>query len=310
MDAPSEPRVLFEWFPDGENVKSIFMSDVTLSVPPERVVPESDGAAVHASWSNDGSAFAWEVLMDDDTSSVWTAEADGSHPVERVVCEAPPCVEMSYPSFSPDDRNLLVTRYDVTLDGRWGPSHLVLVDVSTGEQTVIASTRDGTTSFYSSSMSPDGSMVAVALETYVDETQARMSGSEILVVDTDPTTPDPPMSITDPGLFAGYPRWHPADDRILFASWDLDAFQGDEPSQLYTVASDGSHLTRITNVDHVATARRPGEADWTPDGSRIITSLGVVADGRVVDVKIGYVDPATGAITESATSGAMPSLQP
>ena len=40
-------------------------------------------------------------------------------------------------------------------------------------------------------------------------------------LDTDPATGDHPVTVTPADLFAGYPRWHPTDDRILFASWDL-----------------------------------------------------------------------------------------
>jgi Tol biopolymer transport system component len=216
---------------------------------------------------------------------------------------------MSYPSFSPDDSQLLVTQFDMDANGDWGPSHLVLVDLATGEQTVIAST-DNTTAFYSATMSPDGSRVAAALETYTDATQNERTASEIVVVDSDPATDDAPVRVTDPALFAGFPRWHPTDDRILFASWDLDAYQGGEKSQLYSVSADGSALTQITKVDYATTRRRPGEAIWTPDGEQIIASIGVVVDGNVADVKIAYIDPSTGEIKESAASGAMPSLQP
>jgi Tol biopolymer transport system component len=309
-DLPVEPRVLYEWYPANERVKTIIVSDESLSQPPVRVVPEADGAAVHSNWSHDGTMFAWEVLRDDNTSSVWTANADGSEPTERAVCSAAPCVEMSYPSFSSDDSSLLVTQFDLEENGDWGPSHLVLVDLDTGEQTVIASTADGATAFYSSTVSPDGSQVAAALETYTDTSENVRTKSEIVVVDTDPNTDDAPIPVTDPELFAGYPRWHPTTDRILFASWDLDAYQSGEESQLYTVAGDGSGLVRITKVDYATTSRRPGEANWTPDGRQIIASIGVVDGGRVVDVKIAYIDPTTGEITETTASGAMPSLQP
>jgi Tol biopolymer transport system component len=309
LSLPPEPLVLYEWYPAGENTKTIIVSDDELTAPPVRVVPESDGAAVHSSWSRDGSQFTWEVLAGD-TATVWTANADASDPKEQVVCEAAPCVEMSYPAFSPDGSQLLVTRFDIADGGDWGPSHLVVVDLATGEQTIIASTADGTTSFYSATWSPDGSYVAAQLETYPDASQSTTTGSEIVLVDTDPATADAPTPITDPALFAGYPRWHPTDDRILFASWDLDGFQGDEQSQLYTVGSDGSGLTQITNVDYTTTSRRPGEASWTPDGTRIIASVGVVQGGRVVDVKVSWIDPTTGAITETSASGAMPTLQP
>ncbi len=309
-ELPSPPRVLYEWYPAGENVKTIIVSDETLRTPPVRVVPDGDGAAVHASWSTDGTQLTWEVLRSNDTSSVWTADADGSNPVERVTCLADPCVEMSYPAFSPDDSKLLVTRFDLAPDGNWGVSHLVVVDLATDEQTIIASTEDGTTSFYSGTWSPDGSQVAVALETYTDPSQSNRSGAEIVVYDTDPSTDDEPVTITPAELFAGYPRWHPTENRILFASWDIDAYQGSEPSQLYSAAADGSELTQITNVDYSTTQRRPGEATWTPDGNRIIATIGVVINGGLGDAKVAYIDPTTGAITETEASGAMPDLQP
>jgi hypothetical protein len=309
-DLPAEPRVLYEWYPADERVKTIIMSDATLSAPPVRVVPAADGAAVHSNWSHDGTMFAWEVLRNDNTSSVWSANADGSRPTERAVCSAAPCVEMSYPSFSSDDSHLLVVQFDLETNGDWGPSHVVLIDLASGNQTKIASTADGTTAFYHPTMSPDGSQVAVALETYTDATENDRIGSEIVVIDTDPDTDDTPVAITDPTLFAGFPRWHPTDDRILFASWDLDAYQGDEESQLYSVSADGSGMTQITKVDYTTTRRRPGEANWTSDGRQIIASIGVVEGGRVIDVKIAYIDPATGEVIETTASGAMPSLQP
>ena len=307
---PPEPRVLYEWFPAGADEKTIVVSDVDLATPAVPLVPETDGAAVHASWSRDGAAFTWEVLRGDGTASVWTANADGTEPQERVVCDGPPCVQMSWPAFSPDGAGLLVVRYDLADGGDWGPSHLVAVDLASGDQTIVASTADGSTAFYLPTWSPDGSRVAATLETYTDASEEERTASEIVVVDTDPATPEAPVAVTDPGLFASYPRWHPTEDRILFASWDLDAYQGDEPSQLYTVASDGSALTQVTSVDYATGAHRPGEASWTPDGRGIIASMGVVEGGRVVDVKVSWIDPITGEIVETGASGAMPTLQP
>ncbi len=306
---PPPPLVLSEWYPSGESTKSIIVSDESLTAPPVRVVPKGTGAAVHASWSHDGSEFTWEVLGDD-TATIWTANADGSNAVERVACKAAPCVEMSYPAFSPDDSQMLVVQYDKTSDGDWGSSHLVTVDLETGEQTTIASTTDGTTAFYHPTWSPDGSKVAATLESYPDASEERIDKSVIVVVDTDPTTAAAPKAVTDPALFAGYPRWHPTADRILFASWDLDAFHGGEKSQLYTVASNGSGLEQITKVDYKTTSGRPGEASWTPDGKRIIASMSVVEGGTVTDVKVAWIDPTTGEITKTTASGAMPSLQP
>lgn len=306
---PVAPMVLYEWYPEGETTKTIIVSDAKLQTPPVRIVPAGSGAAIHSNWSPDGSMLTWEVLAED-TAAIWTANADGSDPAEVVTCLADSCVQMAWPSFATTSQQLLVTRYDLADNGDWGPSHLVLVDLASGGQTIIASTPDGSTSFYMSTMSPDGSQVAATLETYTDSTQNVRTKSEVVVIDTDPSTADSLQPITAAELNAGYPKWHPTDDRILFASFDLDAYQGAEESQLYTIAPDGTELTQVTHVDYTTTRRRPGEAAWTPDGQRIIASIGVVENGSVVDVKIAYVDPATGEIDETEASGAMPSLQP
>ncbi|NQX13704.1 PD40 domain-containing protein [Microbacteriaceae bacterium VKM Ac-2855] len=306
---PLEPRTLLEWYPNGANHKTIYVSDAAAADAAVQIVPDSAGNSVHASWSHDGEEIVWEVLSDNDTATVWTAHADGSDPRQEVACAEDPCVEMSWPAFSPDGTRILSTRYDREPGGDWGPSHLVVTDRGTGDQTILASTNDGATAFYSSSWSPDGSHIAAQLETYPDATESEITGSSIVVTDADPATTVPPTRITDAALFAGYPRWHPTEDRILFASWDLNAFQGDEASQLYTVTPDGFELTQITHIN-TADGIRPGEASWTPDGTRIITALGTVSRQEVVTVTIGFVDPATGDIDATNQSGAMPSLQP
>ncbi len=86
--------------------------------------------------------------------------------------------------------------------------------------------------FYSGTWSPDGSQVSAAVETYTGDER---TAAEIVVVDTHPATPEAPTPVTNPALFAGYPPWRPTDARILFASWDPDAHQGAEPSQLCTL---------------------------------------------------------------------------
>ena len=207
---PPEPLVLYEWYPVGEDTKSIIVSDDELSAPPVQAGARSRMAQP--------STPAGRTTVRSSRGRYWettTPSACGRRtPTARTrpsgwCAQAPPCVEMSYPAFSPDDEQLLVTRFDIAADGDWGPSHLVVVDLATGEQTVIASTADGSTAFYSATWSPDGSHVAAALETYTDATENTRSGSTIVVVDTDPATTDPPTPVTDAALFAGYPRLAP-----------------------------------------------------------------------------------------------------
>lgn len=306
-DLPASPMILFEWYPAGGDTKTVIVTDEGATVGAVQIVPDAAGNAVHAAWAPSGEEFAWEVLGDPE-GSVWTAKADGSGANETVTCEADPCVQMSFPAYSPDGTRMLVTRYDIDDSGTWSSSHLVIVDLATVDQSVVASTADGSTSFYSGSWSPDGTRIAAQLETYPDDEQEEITSSVIVVVDVDPATPDAPVAVTDPALFAGYPRWHPTDDLVLFASWDLDAFHAGEDSQLYTVASDGSGLAQITHVG--PDDGRPGEATWTPDGKRIIASIGIVIDDVVQDVKVAWIDPATGEIEQLSQSGAMPTLQP
>lgn len=259
----------------------------------------TSGCSSGCGWARDKGVLPLDAPIQDERGGGDSSPGSGSAPA------AGP----SWPAFSPDSTRILATRYDRGPDGGWGPSHLVVVDRGTGEQTIVASTSDGTSAFYSSSWSPDGSRVATQLETYPDGTESETTGSRIVVTDVDPATIETPAPITDAALFAGYPRWHPTGDRILFASWDLDAFHGDEASQLYTVSPDGSGLTQITHIP-TSEGTRPGEASWTPDGAGIIAALGTVPRAEVVTVRIAFVDPVTGEVDATDQSGAMPTLQP
>jgi len=59
------------------------------------------------------------------------------------------------------------------------------------------------------------------------------------------------------------PTWSPDSNTILFAS------DRNGSVQLYTVKTDGSKLTRITNLPAIR-----GRSDWSPDGQYIVTYSG------------------------------------
>ena len=51
--------------------------------------------------------------------------------------------------------------------------------------------------------------------------------------------------LTDWSMYANYPDWRPGSDEIVFSTYGLGEFQAtDEPSNLYTIKSDGSGLDR------------------------------------------------------------------
>ena len=71
-----------------------------------------------------------------------------------------------------------------------------------------------------------------------------------------------PRQVTPWSLNAGGANWSPDGARILFQSYrDCSCSQ---TSEVYTVAVDGSTLTRLTNVG------RNIEPNWSPDGKKIV----------------------------------------
>jgi predicted Rdx family selenoprotein len=105
-----------------------------------------------------------------------------------------------------------------------------------------------------------------------------------------------PKSITK---LVGGPRadWHMTDDLIVFCTNDVGSVQvTDEPSNLFTVRSDGSKLTQIT--DYGPGKERASQPTWTADGRIIFDhitgaddELGTVAfinsDGSGLEIAVG-----------------------
>ena len=97
--------------------------------------------------------------------------------------------------------------------------------------------------------------------------EADLTRTAIGVVDLDAKTPSW-KRLTDWTLWATYPDWHPSKGLIVFSTrpWgDLP----DGPSNLYTIAPDGSALTRITTYGDFGHADPPAvtalDARWDPD---------------------------------------------
>jgi TolB protein len=65
------------------------------------------------------------------------------------------------------------------------------------------------------------------------------------------------------GITGWDPTWSPDGRDILFAS------DKNGTVQLYTIRTDGSKLTRITNLPAIR-----GRSDWSPDGQYIVTYSG------------------------------------
>jgi len=70
---------------------------------------------------------------------------------------------------------------------------------------------------------------------------------------------------TETGTEIDAPRWSPDGTSLVFWEGHYDASGAVDRTAVFTVRADGSHLRRLT-----AWAMDAGEADWSPDGRRIV----------------------------------------
>jgi len=224
-------------------------------------------------WSPAGSRLAFERYTDPSWTSgaVWTAAADGSDARQLAACPGGSCRSLRMPAWSPDGTGIAVVRYDVAADGvTAGPSAIVVIDVANGDPRTVAETRGGRTSFANPRWSPDGRSMVLEIDRYSSAKQDVMTGSAIAIVKVDGAASAEPRLVTRYEDFGSHPDWSSDGRRIVFGSYDIDAFAkgGTGPSNLFIVAVDGGAPTAVTDLP--LGGSRAGQASWTPDGARII----------------------------------------
>lgn len=302
---PQVPReLLFEWYPTNGTDKTIMTVDDAGST--RMLEPVADSAFVHADWSPDGESIVFEALSDDGAARIMRADAMLSAAEPLAECLAPPCQQLAWPAWSHDGTRIVVVQYDGAADGSWGPSHLVVIDVATGEREVVSSTPDGTTAYYKPRWSNDDDELVVQLETSPDATQSSVIRSVLEVVPSDGSAPG--TAITSPELFAAHADWHPTDDLVVFQTFDFGPFPDlSNRSQLYTVRADGSQLVQLTTDEPPGT--RIGAPSWSPDGRSLVA---VVGHGNEHDppVELARVDLQDGHVELLGVAGAAPRLRP
>lgn len=75
------------------------------------------------------------------------------------------------------------------------------------------------------------------------------------------------------------PRWSPDGSRIVFGRY-LDPDSGGTGFELFTVASDGTGLTQLTdNADYNTT-----DADWSPDGQWMVIASRILSGSGLYDL--------------------------
>jgi Tol biopolymer transport system component len=196
---------------------------------------------------NHGSRIAFTRLVDDVTDStqdfrlhaeIWIMNGDGSQP-RRLTFNTTDDLGATW---SPDGKSIAFygTQFGPGRDGALvaiPPSHVFLVDVATGIQTVLTPGRFP-------SWSPDGHRIAF---------DSSGPASKIFVINADGSGLE--QIAGQPAARNIRPDWSPNGGRLAFAS----GTNGNE--RIYVIDADGSDLTLL------AIGNAP---DWSPDGRRIL----------------------------------------
>lgn len=247
---------------------------LTLIRPDEtgsHVILGPPGDQVHADWSPDGSQIAY-VQVTDTASDVWITDPQGTNRVP-LLAEYP--AELSglfwdNPAWSRDGSQIAMVGYEGNPNSELPTGTvLAIVEVDSGEMTIAGQfvQVDGFLHSFPR-WSPDGSAFVINVDHILGE---EFIGSTVAIIRQTDTGWSEAEAITDVGQWAR-PDWHPTDDLIVFCSYDIGGFEStDEPSNLFTVRSDGTQLTQVT--DFGPGEERASQPTWTLDGRIIFTHV-------------------------------------
>jgi Tol biopolymer transport system component len=273
--APGEPWIVYQRFEGGGLHLRMIRPDGSGD---HALVPDVQGAQVHPDWSPDGSQVVFAL---EDRGQLWIVDVDGTD--ARMVAECvEPCVLIDSPAWSPDGTSIAYMRI-LTPDGAPASTPIDVLDLDSGAMRTVFTPTPAEEASWWLRWSPDGDELVVSIEHYAAPDSDTIDSSVVAVVDVDDPE-EPPLILTEPSMFASYPDWSPDGERIVFTTYDLgfrdfgNYADRMPPSNLYTVAPDGSDLRQVTFYEAGPAPVRNGTASgdlaaqpsWTPDGSRII----------------------------------------
>jgi TolB protein len=278
LSGPALPTVgdsgdLFpRWSPDGSAIAFTRVTDLPGDNQAAQLfVMAADGSGPHAltprssregdatpAWSPDGRSLAFAHFEQSarrivSTLEVMSAAGGPARSVARVTFGARQLESLEEPAWSPDGSRILYTVTRLGHGGNFHPS-LFVVAATGGKPKLLAREAEA------GAWSPDGLRIAFAS---VRDHHGQTCGEdecdyngEIYTMDANGRNPH--RLTRNTGDDNG-PDWSPDGTRIVFSS-DRN-FPGGESPELYSIASDGSCLTWLTDG-----APGSGTPDWRPGG--------------------------------------------
>jgi Tol biopolymer transport system component len=265
-----EPWIAYQWVP--EHGQGLYLMHPDGSDAHEIAI-ELPGEVFHPDWSPDGAQIAVDVRTDGG-GEIWVVNADGTNAaaiVKRSTDCAISCGDVALPAWSPDGSKLAFVRFQIGPSGLEG-AVIEVQDIASGDRRVLYTAPPKTALNYPR-WSSDGRSIVFEMTRYPDTqlNPGTATGSAIAVIDVTGEAAKP-LVLTDWSMYATYPDWRPGSDQIVFSTYDLNEFSAtDEPSNLYTIKSDGSGQTALTSFGRAE--QRATQPTWTWDGSRIIFAL-------------------------------------